>query len=140
MRNEKKKRGCSVEKHILCAFTVLLYVSRLLYQVTIKGDIEATGTSYVPTKAYMFIHVTQVSFNENLSFTAVANQPEAKAADENGSSRDVSGLGNLNVISSPSKALPKADAVSKLAVMGETNVVHVETHSAKLEVVPAYEK
>ena len=79
-----------------------------------------------------------MSFNDEVSFTAVANHPEAKAADENGSSRDVSGLGELNVIEP--KAPPKAGVVSKLAVTGETNVLHVETHSAKLEVVPAYEK
>ena len=103
--------------------------------MTIKGEIEAIGQSYVPVKAYMFIHLTQVSFNGNMSFNAVANQPEAKAADEDGNSRDVSGSGKLNLISST----PKAD-VPKQAMMGETNVLHVETHSAKLEVVPAYEK
>ena len=103
--------------------------------MTIEGEIQATGVSYVPVIAYIFIHITQVSFNGKLSFNAVANHPEAKAADENGDSRDVSGSGQLNVVPST----PKADA-PKQAMTGETNVLHVETHSAKLEVVPAYEK
>ena len=120
----------------MLTYSTLLYFFRFLHQVTISGDIEAVGMSYVPTKAYMFIHIIQVSFNESLSFNAVANQPEAKAADESGSSRDVSGSGKLNVIKASPKALTKAEQI----VMGETNVLHVETHSAKFEVVPAYEK
>lgn len=101
----------------------LMYVCCFLYQVTIEGEIETTGQSYVPVKAYMFIHVTQVSFNGKTSFNAVANHPEGKAADENGSSKEVSGSGQLNVVSKP-----------------ETNVLQVETRSAKLEVVPVYKK
>lgn len=66
--------------------------------ITITGDIEAVGQSYVPVQAFAFVHLTQVSLNEKVSFNAVANQPDGKAADKDGSQKDVSGTGKLNVL------------------------------------------
>ena len=64
----------------------------------ITGTIKAKGLSYVPVTAYLWIHLTQVSINDEESFTAIANQPEAKAADKDGSQSGVTGSGQLNVI------------------------------------------
>ena len=63
-----------------------------------EGTLDATGKSYVPTKAYVFIHLTQVQLNEKESFTAIANNPVGKAADDNGSQDNVIGSGSLNVL------------------------------------------
>ena len=95
--------------------------------MTIEGKLEATATSYVPTTAYVFIHIIQVSIDENIAFIAIDDHPKGKAADEKGSSRNVTGSENLHVIS---KAQPK----------GETNMLCIKPRSAKLEVVPNYEK
>lgn len=85
----------------------------------------------MPAKAYMFIQMTQVEFNKGESFNAVADNPEARAAGEDGSSTGVSGSGKLNTI----------DASHLKQVMKhEKNLLNVETLSAKFEVVPAFEK
>lgn len=85
----------------------------------------------MPVKAYMFIQMTQMQFDEGESFNAVADNPEARAAGEDGSSSGVSGSGKLNTI----------DASNLQRVMKhEKNLLNVETLSAKFEVVPAFEK
>jgi hypothetical protein len=66
--------------------------------VEIKGTIEAEGVSYVPTVAYVWIHLDQVSLNGKEAFTAVASEPDGKAADTDGSQKNVTGNGQLNVI------------------------------------------
>ena len=75
--------------------------------MTISGEIHATGQSYVPTTAYIFIHLTQVTLDGKQSFNAIANQPEAKAAAEDGSQSGIKGEGKLNLIERASfNALP----------------------------------
>lgn len=63
-----------------------------------EGTIDATGMSYIPTVAYVFVHLIQVQVHGDESFTAVANNPEGKAADADGSQKDVSGSGRLHVL------------------------------------------
>lgn len=63
-----------------------------------EGTIDVTGKSYVPTVAYIFVHLIQVQVHSDETFTAIANNPEAKAADANGSQQNVSGNGDLHII------------------------------------------
>ena len=64
----------------------------------VKGTIEAEGVSYVPTVVYLWIHLTQVSINGKEAFTAIASKPDGKAADIDGSQKNVTGSGQLNTI------------------------------------------
>lgn len=64
----------------------------------VEGTIVATGKSYIPTVAYAFVNLTQVQVHGDETFTAVANNPEGKAADASGSQKDVSGSGHLHVL------------------------------------------
>ena len=66
--------------------------------MVIEGTIQATGKSYVPTEAYVFVNLTQVQLNEKQVNTAVANTPAAKATDVNGSDANVKGEGSMNII------------------------------------------
>ena len=65
-----------------------------------EGTISATGKSYVPTEAYIFVNLAQVEIQGMESFSAIANNPEGEAADVNGSQKDVSGSGNLHIFPS----------------------------------------
>ena len=81
----------------------------------IKGTIEAEGLSYVPTEAYLWVHLTQVSLNGKENFTAIASKPDGKAADKDGSQKNVTGSGSLNVIT-PNQAdvykIPRQDVIT----------------------------
>ena len=66
--------------------------------MVIEGTIQATGKSYVPTEAYVWVNLTQVQMNGKEVTTAVANNPAAKAADVNGSDANVKGEGSMNIL------------------------------------------
>ena len=66
--------------------------------MVIEGTIQATGKSYVPIEAYVFVNLTQVQLNEKEVTTAVANTPAAKATDVNGSDANVKGEGSMNIL------------------------------------------
>ena len=72
------------------------------------GYIEATGLSFVPTQAYVWVNLTQVAIDDTTQYNAVADQPDGKAADENGSQSDVTGSGSLNTIPSLSQLSTRA--------------------------------
>lgn len=55
-----------------------------------------TGTSYIPTEAYIYFSITVVKMDGKKSLV-ITDHPEAKAADANGSTRNVKGGGTLNV-------------------------------------------
>ena len=88
-------------------------------QVAITGTIQATGLSYVPTTAYLWVHFTQVSYNKGKEFTAIANNPTGKAADASGSQAHCSGDGKLNAV--------------KLSGM-HLNVLNADVLSSKLRI------
>ena len=69
------------------SFIVLTFGQK---QVTIEGEVEAVGQSYVPVEAYVFIHLTQVTINGHSGFNAIANQPRARAATDDGNQAGVS--------------------------------------------------
>ena len=71
-----------------------------------EGSIEATGRSYIPTQAYVWINLTQVQMDEKTKFTAVANNPDAKAADDSGSEKNVDGSGSLHTLPSVMSLAP----------------------------------
>ena len=81
--------------HFKCVTAQLL---QILLQVVIEGTIQATGKSYVPTKAYFWVNLTQVQMNGKEVTTAVANNPAAKAADVNSSDANVKGEGSMDIL------------------------------------------
>lgn len=62
------------------------------------GELTAIGQSYIPTVAYAWINLTQVTMNESEETTAVADNPTAKAADENGSNKNVAGDDKMHLL------------------------------------------
>ena len=64
-----------------------------------KGPIEATGESYIPTEAYIWVNVTKIKFDQHQETTAIANSPSGKVADSSGSTKNVSGSGELHTLS-----------------------------------------
>ena len=66
--------------------------------MVVEGTLEATGKSYIPTVAYVWVNLTQVQMNDKEVTTAVSNNPSAKAADADGSDANVQGNGSLHVL------------------------------------------
>lgn len=88
--------------------------------MTITGEVTAVGQSYLPVKAYVFIHLSQVSLDGSESFNAVADQPVGKAATEDGAQNGVTGGADLNII--------KDDGVTGVHNLAIKGLLHSEVH------------
>jgi hypothetical protein len=67
-------------------------------KVTIKGDITATGTSFIPVEGFVFVETTTIQFNDGSSLTVV-NTSNPVVAQQDGNTQGLTGGGQqLNVV------------------------------------------
>ena len=67
-------------------------------KVTIKGDITATGTSFIPVEGFVFVEATTIQFNDGSSLTVV-NTSNPVVAQQDGNTQGLTGGGQqLNVV------------------------------------------
>lgn len=63
-----------------------------------EGHIQATGVSYVPTQAYVWVNLTKIKLDDTAETSAVSNDPVGRVADSSGNDSNVSGGGNLHIM------------------------------------------